>query len=99
MSNNLDTTTITEGGVSPWGKVIELLKTSMDPETYDLWLKPVRQVSFDGTRLVLGVPNRFFNDWILNHCKDKMESALRELAGPQATLELVIFQDQQLPPQ
>ncbi len=77
MNNNLDTATIAEGVVTPWGKVIELLKAGMDPETYDLWLKPVRQVSFDGSKLVLGVPKRFFNDWISTHCKDKIESALQ----------------------
>ena len=82
---------------NPWGTICQTLKAGMDPETFELWLKPVRVVACEGGRLVLGVPNRFFNDWILTHCKEKIETSLKEISGPEAALELVIFQDHHLP--
>src|SRR3990167_4769785 len=97
MSQDLDTAPSKTEAAGLWEKISDSLRSSMDPETFDLWLKPVRQVSFDESRLTLGVPNRFFNDWIILHCKDKIESVLQTLAGPQAAMELVIFQDQDIP--
>ena len=97
MSNDLGTALSKTEAVGLWEKISDSLRSSMDPETFDLWLKPVRQVSFNGSHLTLGVPNRFFNDWIILHCKDKIESVLQTLAGSQTTMEFVIFQDQHIP--
>jgi len=81
---------------SLWEKISDFLKSDLGQETFDLWLKPVKQVSFDGSCLTLGVPSRFFNDWIVLHCKEKIESVLKSLTESQTVLELVIFQDQQI---
>ncbi len=94
MSNDINIQAVKTEMESLWQAIAERLKSDMDPEIFDLWLKPVRFVSFESGRLTLGVPNRFFNDWILGHCKDKIESNLREIADPNASLELVIFQQQ-----
>lgn len=97
MIQDIDTAPSKTEAAGLWEKISDSLRSAMDPETFDLWLKPVRLVSFGGGRLTLGVPSRFFNDWIILHCKDKIESALQNLTGPQAALELVIFQDQHIP--
>src|SRR5687768_2072914 len=94
MTSNLDTSAAKTASPTLWENISQNLKGSIDPESFELWLKPVRAIAFDNGCLTLGVPNRFFNDWILTHCKDKIQNHLRELAGPEAMVELVIFQDQ-----
>ena len=98
MSQNLDVTYPKHGVENLWENISESLKAAMDLETFGLWLKPVKQVAYEHGRLTLAVPNRFFNSWILAHCKDKIEASLRELTEPQAALELVVFQDQLISP-
>ena len=105
MSNDLDIASLkpddritrTEPAHEPWGRICQTLKEGMDQETFELWLKPVQVVSFEAGRLILGVPNRFYNDWIMAHCKDKIENSLKETSGSEAALELVIFQDHHIP--
>ncbi len=97
MSQNLDVASVKIHAMGLWEKIAERLRADMDPETFELWVKPVKVVSFDDSRLTLGVPNRFFNDWIATHCRVKIETVLNELADAPATLELVIFQDQHMP--
>lgn len=105
MSQNLDAATLNsntlnataESGVeSPqelWEKICPVLKSHMDIETFDLWLKPVRPVSCRDGKLSIEVPNRFFSEWILEHSREKIEMIMRGVTGREIALEVLIAHD------
>jgi len=76
-----------------WSSLSLILKSQMDMESYELWLKPVRPISFHNKRLVLEVPNKFFAEWIEQNSREKIVKILKETSGPEAELEIVTPRD------
>jgi chromosomal replication initiator protein len=87
-----------------WEKTCLILKTQMDAETFELWLKPVKAMQYDlkpredGKRkFVAQVPNKIFADWIRENVADKMEMILRQISGAETALEILIAADVEAP--
>lgn len=83
-----------------WERACQALKGAIEPETFDLWLKPVRAVShhphpqLDGKSIVtLEVPNRIFRDWIKDNSLDRIQNILTQLDGRETLVEVLIGQD------
>lgn len=55
-----------------WQEVLENLKKEVSQETYELWLKPVRNPTIVDDTFILEVPNKFFAEWINNNFKEKI---------------------------
>ena len=60
-----------------WDGALERLRLRLSPENYATWFGPVRCDGFNGERLVLRVPNRFYGEWIRTHYLDLLMDALR----------------------
>ncbi len=75
-----------------WANICKNLKGQMDSDTFELWLKPVRAISYESNLLKIEVPNRFFGEWIKEYSEEKIEVALRNLTQSQGTLEVVVSQ-------
>jgi chromosomal replication initiator protein len=76
-----------------WQKVVDNLKTSVAPETYDLWISPLKPLSFENNIFVLEVPNVYFSQWIENNQSKNIENILSHSCGQQMTLQLKLQQD------
>jgi chromosomal replication initiator protein len=50
-----------------WSYIISELKKSLDKDTYQNWIKPIRFETQIGTSLTLSVPTRFLRDWIIKN--------------------------------
>lgn len=77
---------------SMWDDVLSILKPQLNDESYELWLRPVRPLSLEGSRLVLQVPNAFFADWLRDHYQGQLESLLKERAGETIQLSFQVVQ-------
>ncbi len=66
---------------SVWEDVLSILRPQMNDESFDLWLRPIKALTFDSQRLTLQVPNAFFADWLRDHYQPKIELILRERHG------------------
>jgi len=64
-----------------WEEVLSVLRPEIDSESYDLWFRPLRAISIEGSRLVVQIPNAFFGDWLRDHYLERIESLLRERSG------------------
>ena len=112
MSQDIDIQSANQNGIAAaeiydastlqelWDKVCSILKTQIDLETFELWLKPVKPVSYasQGTenekkKFILQVPNNIFSDWIKENVSDKIEAVLQQLTMCENTLEILIAQD------
>jgi chromosomal replication initiator protein len=76
-----------------WQKVVDNLKTSITPETYNLWISPLKPLSFENNTFVLEVPNVYFSQWIENNQLKNIENILSNSYGQQMVLQLKPQQD------
>ncbi|GHT15920.1 hypothetical protein AGMMS49573_03820 [Endomicrobiia bacterium] len=70
-----------------WQKVINNIKLSVTPETYNLWISPIKPLTLENNIFTLEVPNIYFSQWITNN-KKNIEQILSDLCGQQIALEL-----------
>src|SRR5579864_7875878 len=64
-----------------WEDVLSVLKPQMNDESFDLWFRPIKALSMEGSRLVVQVPNAFFADWLRDHYQGRIETLLKERSG------------------
>jgi chromosomal replication initiator protein len=76
-----------------WSGVLSLLQPHFKDETYNLWIKPLKPLRWEGNLLTLQVPNRFFSDWIKKHSLNLIESSLRELLGQDSAIDFEVAQE------
>jgi len=55
---------------NPWILTQERLKKILDELSYSNWFSQTRFESYENGRLTVGVPNKFFADWIRDHYLD-----------------------------
>lgn len=75
-----------------WGRVVARLRERTPDYAYLNWFSQAHQVTAEGDRLVLGVPNLFVRDWMLSHYGDVLRRAATEAAGRE--VEIVFVQDE-----
>lgn len=59
-----------------WTTVLEELKQSVNPQSYQTWLKPTRFVEASNSHITVRVPNEEFKDWIEEHFAADIRQAL-----------------------
>ena len=63
-----------------WGKTLALLRE--DGKSYALtWLDRMQAIEVREGALILGVPDRFFRDWVDDHYRPLLEDALTRVHG------------------
>ncbi len=78
-----------EGLQEIWGAILERMKTLVNTQSYQTWIKPTKLVGYDKGCLTVQGPNPFFIDWLAEHHKDKMRLAASEALGEEVTVEFV----------
>jgi chromosomal replication initiator protein len=69
-----------------WAETASHLKAELKEETFNLWLKPVKPLRWEGQLLTLQVPNRFFSEWFKKNCQKLVEERLQALTGHEAAV-------------
>jgi len=62
-----------------WQEVLNYLKTKVNTQSYQTWLRPTRLSHADKDTLVVRVPNREFQEWIQEHYTALVRDALERL--------------------
>ncbi len=74
-----------------WGKILSAVR--QDGKQYALtWLERMHGVAVRQDTLVLGVPDRFFRDWVDDHYRALMDEALGRLAGAPSKIEYEVVE-------
>src|SRR6266568_491877 len=53
--------------MNAWQRILNHLKTNVNPQSYQTWLRPTRFSHADDETLFVRVPNREFKEWIQEH--------------------------------
>lgn len=65
--------------MNAWQEVLNYLKTKVNPQSYQTWLKPTRYSHSEAETLVIRVPNQEFQEWIQDHYSSIIQDALEKL--------------------
>ena len=65
--------------MNAWQEVLNYLKTKVNPQSYQTWLKPTRYSHSEAETLVIRVPNQEFQEWIQDHYNSIIQDALEKL--------------------
>ncbi|MEP7269893.1 MAG: chromosomal replication initiator protein DnaA [Acidobacteriota bacterium] len=77
--------------VNVWESVLTAVEKRINHESFTTWFKRINLLESDTTRLHLGVPDKVFEDWILNNYREVFDEALEEagLTGRAISFEIV----------
>jgi chromosomal replication initiator protein len=64
--------------VNVWDAVLLAIEKRINHESFTTWFKPITFIGKDSDTIRLGVPDRVFEDWILNNYRDVLDESLEE---------------------
>ncbi len=65
--------------INIWDSVLSAVEKRINHESFTTWFKPITFNKSDDSTIYLKVPDRVFEDWILNNYRDVLEESLEEL--------------------
>src|SRR5438105_2044612 len=73
-----------------WESVLSAVEKRINHESFTTWFRPITFMNSDPSTIYLKVPDRVFEDWILNNYRDVLEESLQEadLAGREISFEV-----------
>jgi chromosomal replication initiator protein len=82
-----------------WESLKEVLRSKLPAKSYSLWIKPLTLVEHNGGTLLLGCPNKFSMNWVMENYAGLIEDRLREISPGGANFRLkVMSPPKALPP-
>jgi chromosomal replication initiator protein len=73
-----------------WLKSLSILKSRIPEQAYNTWFSSIRFVSGTKDRVILGVPSKFFKQYIIEQYGALLEQALAEFSGQRIDVDFVI---------
>ncbi|MCX5678916.1 MAG: chromosomal replication initiator protein DnaA [Candidatus Omnitrophica bacterium] len=80
---------------SVWTKALDIIRKELDNEqTFNIWFSPIKCSSCTSEKMILEVPNKFFQDWLLNRYMDVLNSGARKACGAEIKIEFIFGADE-----
>ncbi len=73
-----------------WSAVSAALQNTLTATTYETWFGQAEPRSFDGSRLVVTVPNDFTREWVEGHFLDLVSRAATDAVGHEASVTFAV---------
>lgn len=73
-----------------WSRLLSAIEKRVNHESFNTWFKPISLLDIGQSAVVLSVPDRVFEDWILNNYQEVIEESLEEtgLSGYEIRFEI-----------
>lgn len=62
-----------------WKKVGNLLEKELSPQVFERWIKPIQPLELKDEFIILGVPDEFFKNWVMDHYGSIIAFALKDI--------------------
>src|SRR5579863_10408992 len=73
-----------------WQSALDTLERTFSKPVFEMWIKPIRFISFHGNELHLAVHSKFAQDWVGSKLRAQMIGVLSELFGTSIELRLSV---------
>src|SRR6266705_6436131 len=78
-----------------WKNALAYIKVKVPKQVYDTWFTPIHFERIEDSTAQLGVPNKFFGDWLSQHYRPLLTEAISAARGGEETaITFVIFHKQ-----
>ena len=95
MKNDTEIMTI----VNEWQDALAYIQGKVPKQVYDTWFTPIHLERIEDSTAQLGVPNKFFGDWLSQHYGTLLAEAISTARGGEETaVTFVIFQKHAVKP-
>ena len=74
-----------------WRDSLTILKKEVNDQVFTAWFLPIKQVSCDTSSLVLGVPNKFFENWIKEKYISLIKTSVNQVSGLSLSIKFQIL--------
>ena len=64
-----------------WQKSLEIIRENINPRSFQTWFAPLKSLGISDSTLTLGVPNKFFCEWLDNHYVKLLQNAVAQVTG------------------
>ncbi|MDD3088560.1 MAG: chromosomal replication initiator protein DnaA [Candidatus Omnitrophica bacterium] len=75
-----------------WEKSLSVLRSEVNDQVFNNWFLPIQEVLYEGDSLVLGVPNKFFAEWIKEKYISLLLSAVQQATGKETSISFQIVE-------
>ena len=82
-----------ETTMNAWQEILGYLKSKVNTQSYQTWLRPTRFSHVSPEGLVVRVPNREFQDWIQEHYGSLINEALGHIHSDVRKVQYVVEED------
>jgi len=72
-----------------WNNVLSEIEKILSKPSFETWLKATRPLSLQDNTIIIEVPNEFTRDWLQNHYKKTINSALEKVSDASYNLHFV----------
>ncbi len=73
-----------------WNKSISSIESAISKQSFDTWIRPTRIIAWGDSEVTIGVPNRFFRDWVADNYSDLIASSLSSAMGQRPAVKFII---------
>jgi hypothetical protein len=80
---------------NPWPRVLEALRSGLDPQSFATWVKPVRLLYTHQGQLCLGVPTADFAHWFEEHLRTRLPEAIQAASAGSGAFSVVNLEEHQ----
>ncbi|MCZ6671182.1 MAG: chromosomal replication initiator protein DnaA [Acidobacteria bacterium] len=81
-----------------WPRILTRLREQVEPRSFDTWLRPTRQASWNSSDLTLAVPNRVFAEWIHRNFLNEILAVLNDFGHPGARIHFRVSESEEANP-
>lgn len=78
-----------------WGKTLDVIEKKVGTQTFELWFRPLKFQDLQNEHITLGVPNRFFKEWIEDHYPGLITDTLDQFFKKHVSLKFAVFEKQE----
>lgn len=77
-----------------WQSALQTLQARFSRPVFEMWIKPMQAVSFDGNELLLAVQSPFARDWVEHRLKSDLSGAIADAFGAALDLRFTVADEQ-----
>lgn len=78
---------------SIWKQLMQGLEKSVNRQSYNYWLKPLRPAAYHNNTLLIEVPNHFSRDWLHERYAPLLKHSFENLAGREVAIKFLLARE------
>jgi chromosomal replication initiator protein len=75
-----------------WEKALSILRSEVNEQIFNAWFLSIQEVSADSSSVTLGVPNKFFENWIREKYISLISTAVQQASGQNMDVKFKIVE-------